>query len=254
MKRPLSLPRRGFTLVELLAVIAIIAILATLTLYLVNDMTEKARQAKSIANMRSLGDAFQMYANDNDGLYPPRPRGVPSSAMEPKYEGWVAGSLNSGNFSARDGALFEYVGDEEVFISPSQVAAYEHEDVEVVLSYAIQRKVYEGSGNHYQNMPVQGGGYLQYPKPQNVIQPHTKIFMVEQVNADDGLYHELGDRGANYGSTGEIVRGRDALFWHNDVSHMLFYDGHVEAMEYDDPRADPLEHSGWEPGIRTKRD
>ncbi len=234
-------PRRGFSLIELLTAIAIIAVLVTLAFVTVLNVTERARQSKSIANLRTLGDAFYMYSVDNNGLYPPRPRRVPDPEVEKL--GWISGSLNRENLSIRDGALYEYVRDEEAYVSPSQVHAYP--EIDVFLSYAIQRRVYEGTGNHKLWVPQEAGGRLEYPNPRGVISPATKIFMVEQINADDGLYHELGDRAE---VTGEIVRGRDALFWHNNVSNFLFYDLHVETLEYDDPRADPLNHPAWRPG------
>ncbi|MGF1483756.1 MAG: prepilin-type N-terminal cleavage/methylation domain-containing protein [Opitutales bacterium] len=240
MRYPTRKPR-GFTLIELLAVIAIIAIMATLTLAIINNATESARQSKSINNLRSIGQALQLYAHDNDGRYPPRPRG--GATPDENQQGWVSGSLNAGNLSVRDGALFEYIQDEEAYISPTQVVAYPEEDVQ--LSYAIQRKVYEGSGSHFRDVNLPSGGFLQYPYPGGVKQPSHKIFMVEQVNADDGLYHEGGDRGVD----GEIVRGREALFWHNNVSNFLFYDGHVETLEYEDPKADALTSKAWQPGV-----
>jgi len=65
-------PRRsgGFTLIELLVVIAIIAILAAILFPVFSRAREKARQTMCASNLRQIGLALQMYANDWDGYLP----------------------------------------------------------------------------------------------------------------------------------------------------------------------------------------
>jgi prepilin-type N-terminal cleavage/methylation domain-containing protein len=62
--------RRGFTLIELLVVIAIIAILAAILFPVFARAREKARQSSCQSNLKQIGLAFTMYAQDYDEKMP----------------------------------------------------------------------------------------------------------------------------------------------------------------------------------------
>jgi prepilin-type N-terminal cleavage/methylation domain-containing protein len=108
--------RRGFTLLELLAVIATIAILAALLLPVLSKAKVKAQQTRCLSNLHQLGYAWAMYHTDNNGR-------LVESYPQNNTNAWVLGDMTKANEATdlnliRQGKLFPYNRSPEIYHCP----------------------------------------------------------------------------------------------------------------------------------------
>jgi prepilin-type N-terminal cleavage/methylation domain-containing protein/prepilin-type processing-associated H-X9-DG protein len=94
-----TVKRGAFTLVELLVVIAIIAILTSLLLPAIANARTKAKGIKCIGNVRQIGTAFLMYADDYNQQLPDlySKSWLPGPSVVPGGQWWFQ-ILSGGNY------------------------------------------------------------------------------------------------------------------------------------------------------------
>ncbi|MDP2897445.1 MAG: prepilin-type N-terminal cleavage/methylation domain-containing protein [bacterium] len=205
---PNRLIRVGFTLIELLVVTAILAILMALLLPTIQNAKEKGKQAHCMQNLRQLGLAYEQYANDYDGWYPPQP-GWQGDTMAYIRTSWItydaqSNIINGGatKLQIREGLLWPYLKSYEVYTCPGDK----------------NRNIRNYS--YSQNLAYRGrqrdkiGRWL------------TQVMlMCEEQRPNDGVFW--------YKNSG-AVSSMDVLAFdrHVSCSNMLFGDGHVKVVPF----------------------
>ena len=102
--------RRAFTLIELLVVIAIIAILAAMLLPALSLARQRAWSTGCNANLHQIGLGLNLFADDNNELYPKSGSTIYWGAIDPKTgkAGWME-------------QIFSYVGNTNAYNCPGNV-------------------------------------------------------------------------------------------------------------------------------------
>ena len=237
--------QRAFTLIELLVVIAIIAILAAILFPVFAQAREKARQTSCLSNLKQLGIASFMYAQDYDeGIVPWITCGAASGCTTAtRAERLWTGKLqpyvkNGGTFPATGVFLCPSWSETKVKAGanattcdgPNALDAY-FPMTEYYSSYGIVFQMAAPAGTGTQADPYyQFAGSYSYPGTSAITRYYAEITRpAENILVDDGGTW-VG------GGFFLIVTGCEGAEMHQKGGNQMFLDGHAKWLARDPQR------------------
>lgn len=218
---------RGFTLVELLIVVAVLVMLGMSFMPSLEHLRAKAAQARCAANLRLLGTAWNMYADDHAGWF------LPALLPKEKFllpENYPASAAQAGDWwskLAKDYVPPEFLqGKRNVFACPSddKPAKTSMETNEIFHSYGYM----DYFGYPYQSNPKWFAckSYGLHRR-KDMKKPGATPVLTESIVTYTPTVVPAGAYGT--------ALSKWMAFRHQGACNVLFDDGHIEAVATNDP-------------------
>ncbi|MGV3722629.1 MAG: prepilin-type N-terminal cleavage/methylation domain-containing protein [Actinomycetota bacterium] len=225
--------RKGFTLIELLVVIAIIAILAAILFPVFAQAREKARQSTCQSNMKQIGIAISMYAQDYDGKM------VQAEMTQGGFSPTLHPGVGHGANATCWRCLSEpYVKNNGIFSCPSSPELFRiglHYRVPTLTSPANEsRHLWYNPGNAMVDSEIKKAG-------DTIIASDSMLVLNTAEPDPEKWVDRVGTRSVAYvrfpiQTPAYAYPYYDSDPWrpsarHNGTANFLYYDGHVKAKK-----------------------
>lgn len=248
--------KKAFTLIELLVVIAIIALLIAVIVPALRKAKEAGQRVVCSNNLKSLGLANEIYANQHEGWFVP----VYDDSQKSGRQQWVTNPDFRGYMeldSLRDSATTSVYNMSDKLLCPADRISTELTNAGgggVLLSYG-----YNYTDWGWATVPYAGH------RASNMKLPGSKLAFIDGIDwwvIWGGADYEAGWDKLNQASLDDYkaatppVHG-PVLYRHSEGANVAFYDGHVDFMKKeeifigDDYRATPRRPGIWAADLQT---
>ncbi len=193
----------GFTLVELLTAIAVIAVLGAILIAAMPAASRSAHRTECASNLRQLGQVFSLYAIDHSGMLP-APKDNYLNENAPSVS-WM--TIAQEYIEAR----FPKVGERNILLCPS-----------------AQDTFPDGKARRSYGMNAAGTDGKTPFRLSSIDDPAQTLLLADTRENGAGQGDGVSRFGINnYSTTVE--------FRHDGQLNALFFDGHVESIDENDP-------------------
>jgi prepilin-type N-terminal cleavage/methylation domain-containing protein len=183
-----NIPKRGFTLVELLVVISIISLMMSIALPALNVVRRQARNMLSMSNQRQITSTINLFASENNDRYP---ESVATIGFGNTWN-WTDSTRLTGNrrrspqvHRAMSEYLRRYIPDASIMFCPNAPQKYEY----LQQAWDAGDK-WDNPRTDFPADPV-GGSYCFYWNYRGYLGGRRVVFRGPQGPASSGRYSKL---------------------------------------------------------------